>query len=365
MDKVAIGVIGCGNISGIYLKNLTGVFQNEVVVAACADLLPERARAKAEEFRVAKACSVEELLADPEIEIVLNLTVPKAHAEISLRALESGKHVYTEKPLATTAADGRRILRMAEEKGLLVGCAPDTFLGGGLQTCRKAIDDGWIGTPVAAVAFMTCHGHEGWHPDPEFYYQAGGGPMLDMGPYYLTALVALLGPVKRVTGSAKASFPERIITSPGPKNGRIIKVEVPTHVSGVLDFASGAVATIMTSFDVWAARLPYLEIYGSEGTLGAPDPNSFGGPVYFHGQGRSEWREVPLSHGYTDNSRGIGVADMARALRQGGPFRANGQMAGHVLEIMEGIHTAAREGRHVALEIACARPEALPPGMGA
>ncbi|MGE5599835.1 MAG: Gfo/Idh/MocA family protein [Bacteroidota bacterium] len=363
MKKAKIGLIGCGNISGIYLKNLTGLFPH-TAVAACADLIPERARQKAEEFNVPKACTVEELLADPEIEIVLNLTTPRSHAEICLAALEAGKHVYLEKPLAVTAEDGRRVLQKARQKGLFVGCAPDTFLGGGLQTCRKLIDDGWIGTPVAATAFMTCHGHESWHPDPEFYYQAGGGPMLDMGPYYLTALVAMLGPVKRVTGLARASFPERVITSQ-PKYGRTIAVEVPTHVTGVLEFATGALATVITSFDVWAARLPYIEIYGSEATLGVPDPNTFGGPVHIRRKERTDWLEVPLTHGYIENSRGIGAAEMALALGQGRKPRAGGELAYHVLEIIQALHEASRAGRHIALESSCERPAPLPMGLAA
>jgi predicted dehydrogenase len=252
MKKVKVGIIGCGNISGIYLKNCTQTFEI-LEVAACADLIHERAQAQAREYGVPKACSVEELLQDPKIEIVLNLTTPKAHYEVSKAALEAGKHVYVEKPLAVAREDGQAILELAKSKNLLVGCAPDTFLGAGLQTCRKLIDDGWIGEPVAATAFMTCHGHESWHPDPEFYYEIGGGPMLDMGPYYLTALISLLGPVDRVTGSSRITFPERTITSQ-PKYGKQIKVETPTHIAGVIDFASGAVGTIITSFDVWSAQ---------------------------------------------------------------------------------------------------------------
>jgi predicted dehydrogenase len=209
------------------------------------------------------------LLSDPEIQIVVNLTIPKAHAEVCLQALEVGKHVYVEKPLATTREDAQKIIIKAKEKGLKVGCAPDTFLGGGIQTCRKLIDDGWIGTPVVSTAFMTCHGHESWHPDPEFYYKKGGGPMLDMGPYFLTALVNLMGPVQRVSGSAQITYPERTITSK-PKYGDRIEVQVPTHVAGVLDFKSGAVGTIITSFDIWAANLPRIELYGSAGTLSVP-----------------------------------------------------------------------------------------------
>jgi predicted dehydrogenase len=357
MRKVKIGVIGCGVISGIYLKNLTQMFQNTAVVA-CADIVMENAEAKAKEFNIPKTCTVAELLADPEVEIVLNLTIPAAHAEVNLAALNAGKHVYNEKPFAVNREDGKKVLALAKEKGLLVGCAPDTFLGGGLQTCRKLIDDGWIGTPVAATAFMTCHGHESWHPAPEFYYQAGGGPMFDMGPYYLTALVALLGPAKRVTGSARISFPQRTITSQ-PKYGKKIDVEVPTHVAGILDFENGAVASIITSFDVWNANLPRIEIYGSEGSMMVPDPNTFGGPVSFRMHGQEEWKEIPLVYGYNENSRGLGVADMAHAMVNGGKHRANGEVAYHVLDIMQGFHDASNEGRHYELKSPCERPAAF------
>jgi predicted dehydrogenase len=293
---------------------------------------------------------------------VVNLTIPKAHAEVGLAALEAGKSVHNEKPLAIAREDGRRLLEVARDRELLIGCAPDTFLGGGLQTCRKLIDDGWIGQPIAATAFMVCHGHENWHPDPEFYYQPGGGPMFDMGPYYLTAIIHLMGPVRRATGSARITFPERTITSQ-PKYGARIKVDVPTHVAGVMDFANGAVGTIITSFDVWAAQLPRIEVYGTEGSLAVPDPNGFGGPVLVRRADASEWSTVPLTHGYTKQSRGIGVADMAYALRSGRPHRANGQLAYHVLDIMHAFHQASQEGRHVELASTCSRPEPLPLGL--
>ena len=361
MKKVNIGVIGCGTISGIYLKNLTGLFKN-VNVVTCADMVMKKAQEKAKEFGIPKACSVAELLADPSIEIVLNLTIPKAHAEVNIAALEAGKNVYTEKPFAVTREDGRKVLDLANEKKLLTGCAPDTFMGGGLQTCRKLMDDGWIGRPVAATAFMTCHGHESWHPAPEFYYQAGGGPMFDMGPYYLTALVSLMGPVARVTGSANITFPDRTITSQ-PLYGKTINVEVPTHVTGILDFQNGAVATIITSFDVWHSNLPRIEIYGSEGSLLVPDPNTFGGPVLIRRMGQDEWKEIPLSHGYYENSRGLGVADMACSLVSGRKHRASGDMAYHVLEIMHGIHDASRKGEHYKMKSTSERPSALPLGL--
>jgi predicted dehydrogenase len=360
-DTVKIGIIGCGNISGIYCQNAQKL---EILdLAACADLIPERAEAKASESG-ARACSVEELLADPDIEIVLNLTVPKAHEEVSLAAIEAGKGVYNEKPLAVNREGGRKILEAAKAKGVLVGGAPDTFLGAGIQTCRKLIDDGWIGTPIGATAFFTCRGHESWHPDPEFYYEVGGGPMLDMGPYYVTALIALMGPVRRVTGSTAASFPQRTITSE-PKYGKTVDVEVATHAVGVLDFVAGGIATFMSTFDVWAAELPRIEVYGTLGTISVPDPNIFGGPVRVWLSETGEWKEVPLAHGYSENGRGLGLADMAYALRSGRPHRANGDMAYHVLDVMEAVEDACSGGKHVKIESTCEKPAAVPLGLRA
>jgi predicted dehydrogenase len=231
-----------------------------------------------------------------------------------------------------------------------------------LQTCRKLIEDGWIGQPVAATAFMLCHGHESWHPAPEFYFKVGGGPMFDMGPYYLTALISLMGPVRRVTGSARITFPERTITSQ-PLYGKIVTVDVPTHVAGVLDFASGAIAAIVTSFDVWAHNMPCIEIYGSAGSLSVPDPNGFGGPVKVRRPSMDNWVEMPLTHGYAKNSRSLGVADMAYALRTGRAARANGELCYHVLDIMHAIHDASRDGKHIELISTCKQPAPLPMGL--
>ena len=359
--KVKVGVIGCGTISGIYLKNMNQIFQNLDVIA-CADLILDKAKDRSKEFNIPKVYTVDELLNDPDIQIVVNLTIPKVHAEVSLDALKAGKNVYSEKPLAINIEDGQRILKLALDKQLLVGAAPDTFLGGGIQTCRKLIDDGWIGEPVGATAFMLNHGHESWHPDPEFYYKIGGGPMFDMGPYYLTTLVNLLGPVKRVTGSTKISFPKRIITSQ-PKFGVKIKVDVPTYVAGIMEFENGSIGMILTSFDVWNTKLPYIEIYGSEGTLLVPDPNTFGGPVYLRRMNSSEWSEIPLTHNYTENSRGIGISDMAYALISGRLHRANGELAYHVLEIMSGFHISAQTGKHYKIKSTCKRPAPLPVGL--
>ncbi len=358
--QARIGLIGCGKISSIYLQNL-GAFAGTTVVA-CADIDRSRAEEQAAAFGVPRACSVDQLLADPQIEIVVNLTIPQAHGPVAIAALEAGKSVYNEKPLALDRATARRLLDLARERGLRVGGAPDTFLGGGLQTCRQVLDEGRIGTPVAATAFMLGHGPEGWHPNPDFFYQPGAGPMFDMGPYYLTALVTLLGPVRRVTGATRISFPERTIGSQ-PLAGQTITVNVPTHVTGLLDFAGGPIATVVTSFDVWSHNTPRLEIYGSEGTLSLPDPNTFGGPVRLRGAKEREWTDVPLTHGNTGNSRGLGVVDLAAAIRTERPQRASGDLAFHVLDIMHAVHDASREGRHVTLESSVSRPAPLPAGL--
>jgi predicted dehydrogenase len=357
---VQVGLIGCGNISGIYLENAARLAAIRVV--ACADLRPERAAAQARAHGVPRACPPDELLADPQVQIVLNLTIPAAHGEVARAALQAGKSVYNEKPLALTRADGRALLAAAAQRGRRVGCAPDTVLGAGLQTARQLIDRGTIGTPVAATACMVCHGHEGWHPDPEFYYQPGGGPLFDMGPYYLTALVTLLGPVRRVCGATRRSFATRTISS-APRRGQVIDVQVPTHVAGVLEFAAGPVATLVTSFDIWHAQLPLLEVYGAEGSLSVPDPNSFGGPVRLRRAAAADWEEVPLAFGYSENSRGLGLADMAHAMHTGRPHRADGALAYHVLDVMHALHESARDGRHVELESTAARPAPMAPGL--
>jgi len=361
MRKVKVGIIGCGNISGIYFQNCKQYPVLDLV--ACADLDVERAKARATEFGVPNAYTVEELLADLSIEIVINLTIPVAHADICLKALEVGKHVYVEKPLAVTREQGQAVLELARSKGLRVASAPETFMGGGIQTCRKLIDDGCIGTPVAASGFMMCGGHESWHPDPDFYYQKGGGPMFDMGPYYLTAFVTLLGSMRSVTGAAKITYPERTITSQ-PKFGTKITVNTPTHIAGVIEFASGAIGTLITSFDTpVSGDLPSIEIYGSAGTLRVPDPNGFGGSIRIRRAGASEWSEVPLEFGYNDNNRGIGVADLAYAIQSGRQHRANGEMAYHVLEAMHGFHDAASSGVRYDMRSTCERPAPMPSGL--
>jgi predicted dehydrogenase len=358
-QKTKVGIVGCGVISKAYFRGCE--FFDNLEVAACADLDLSRAQAKAEEFGVPRACSADELMADPEIEIVVNLTIPQAHAPVALAAIKNGKSTYSEKPLAVDREEAQSILQAARAKGVYVGCAPDTFLGGGLQTCRKLIDDGWIGEPVAATAFMMGRGHESWHPDPEFYYQPGGGPMFDMGPYYLTAFVSMLGPVRRVAGMTRITFPERTITSE-PKYGTVMQVQVPTHVAGLIEFEKGPIGTIITSFDIAAHGLPRIEIYGSEGTLIAPDPNTFGGPVRVKRGNAEEWSEIPILHSTTEPGRGTGVADMAYAIRSGRPHRASGELAYHVLDLMYAFHESSDQGRHIEMQSTCSLPAPLPLG---
>jgi predicted dehydrogenase len=358
MSIQRVGIVGCGNISGIYLDNLTGVFSNQVKITGITDLIPGRAEKVSADYKVPYIKKTEDLINSPDVDIILNITEPYNHYGVALAAVKAGKHLYGEKPICAKREETQEVLKIAEEKKLLVGNAPDTFLGAGIQTCRKLIDEGWIGKPVAAVAFMVNHGHEHWHPGPEFYYKDGGGPMFDMGPYYLTALVSLIGPIARVSGSAKKSFDTRKITSE-PLNGKVINVDVPTHIAGVMDFANGAVATIITSFDVYSHTLPWIEIYGSEGTLRVPDPNTFDGPVYGKRFMEEEWKELPMLENYRENSRGLGLADMAQAIAEGRHHRASGEMAYHVLDVMHGFHDASASGKYYEVKSTCERPAAL------
>jgi predicted dehydrogenase len=332
-------------------------------MSACADLNRQAAEKKAAEFAVPRVLDVEELIADRSIDLVLNLTVPKAHASLCLAALKAGKHVYVEKPLAVTREDGQAILSEAKKRKLLVGCAPDTFLGSGLQTARKAIDDGLIGRPVAFTALMMCPGHEHWHPNPEFYYEVGGGPMLDMGPYYLTALLNCLGPVKRLTGLASVAIPERTILSQ-PKKGKKVRVETPDHITGCMEFEQGAVGTIVTSF---ATRFPQYDgntpitIFGTDGTLLVPDPNAFSGPVKLRKKDDADFSEVPaiFEHQY---ERSVGVADLACAIQEGRQARSSGEQGFAVLDLMLGFLDSSRTGKAYQPITRYERPKPLPAG---
>ncbi|MDR1630337.1 MAG: Gfo/Idh/MocA family oxidoreductase [Oscillospiraceae bacterium] len=358
MKKVVTAIIGNGNISPIYLKNLTTVFNDRVEVKGVCDLIPERSQKASGDWNVPVIYdTMYDVFKDSEIEIVLNLTRPGEHYGVAVEALKYGKNTHSEKPMSITRENAKELFDTAKEKGLLIGVAPDTFLGAGIQTCREILDSGEIGEPIGATAYMLCHGHESWHPDPEFYYEYGGGPMLDMGPYYVTALVNLLGPVDQLCGVTKKSFPTRTITSE-KKYGKVIDVEVDTHVNGIMEFKNGAVGTITTSFDVWGSDHPCIEIYGTKGSMQVPDPNGFGGPVRIQ-KGKEPFVEVSVTKPYAENSRGIAVWDMASALREGTPLRASGSLGFHVLDIMLGFGESSAAGAHYKLVTTCERPAAL------
>lgn len=355
MTRVGIGVIGCGNIAPTYLNAMRDF--PILDIRGLADLDPARAQARADEFGL-PAREVDALLADPEVEIIVNLTIPAAHVAVARRALAAGKHTYSEKPLAVAFAEGAALADEAARAGLRIGAAPDTFLGGGHQTARAAIDAGRIGTPIGGTAFFMCPGHERWHPDPDFYYKPGGGPVLDMAPYYLTDLVNLLGPVARVSGFVSTPRAERTIAS-GYRQGQRIAVETPTHAAAVVVFAGGALVHLAMSFDVAAHRHAPLEIYGTAGTLIVPDPNHFGGVVEVS-DGAGAFATEPETLAYVaGNHRSLGVADMAYALRSGRPHRASGALALHVLEVMEAIGRSAQDGAVIEIATRVDRPAPL------
>lgn len=358
-SSVNVGVIGCGNISDAYFK--AAATFGSIRIKTVSDINPDAANAKAAKYGF-EAKTVEEMLKDPEIKILLNLTTPQSHTEINKKILMAGKHAYTEKPYGLTRESGKEVLELAKELNLKTGGAPDTFLGGAHQTCRKLIDDGAIGRVVAGTAFMMCHGHESWHPSPGFYYLKGGGPLFDMGPYYITALVNMLGPVKRVTAINTKGFDERVATSPGA-SGKVFPVEVNTHVSGILEFASGAVVTLVTSFDVWKHTSHNIELHGTLGSMRVPDPNCFGGEVSIFKPGMSAWENIELTHGYTDNMRSIGLADLGRSLLGGVPARCSGELAFHVLDVMCSLEESSGVGKHLLMSSTCKRPDALAAGL--
>jgi predicted dehydrogenase len=356
---LGIGVIGCGVISEIYLKRCETFPQIKAV--AVADMNLDAAKKRGEQFNVA-AMSVEELLANSAVDIVLNLTIPAAHVEVGLKAIAAGKHVYLEKPLGTSVAEARKLLDAGKAKGLRVACAPDTFLAGCHQTARSQIDAGVIGRPIAGTSTLMWPGHELWHPNPDFYYSAkGGGPAMDMAPYYITDLVNMLGPIAEVAAFSSRAQDTRTIAK-GPREGQTVPVEVDTHLAGVLRFASGAIVQIVTSFDIKGHKHTPLEIYGTKGSLIVPDPNMFVGTVE-RLEGK-DWVEVEQTHGHgDDNYRGIGLADLADAIANDRPHRASGDLALHVLEVIEAIHAAGAEKRTVAISSSVERPAPFPPGL--
>ena len=385
---IKIAMIGVGDISGIYLKNLTELFKEVELIGLC-DLIPQRAENGLSFIKQQQqkgiACvtpriysNMFEAFNDPDVNVVLNLTRPCEHFEVSKNALEHGKHVYTEKPLAVDMNEARELAAIAAKNNLFIGGAPDTFMGAGIQTARKLIDCGIIGDIVGADCAMLCRGHETWHPDPGFYYKRGGGPMLDMGPYYVTALCSLLGEAKNVIGRVKKSFDSRTITS-HKHFGEKITVDVDTHLTGSIEFSSGAIATVVTTFDAHYTSQARFEVYGTDGTLIIPDPNTFGGPVLLF---RCEdmqlqhsvdpalvkpedispyrhYRQIPLMFGYRDNSRGLGLADMCKAIETGRDYRASLSLQMHVLEILTSFSKSCADKKYFDLTTRYNRSEAM------
>jgi len=351
---VGVAVVGCGNISNQYLGNLMSF--GDLRVLFCADLDLERAKAQAATYGVPEAGTVTQALARPDVEVVVNLTIPVAHAEVTSAALAAGKNVWTEKPLALDTPTGERLLAEADRAGLLLGCAPDTVLGAGLQTARRLIDSGRIGAPQAALALMQDPGAERWHPDPAFLFQPGAGPVFDIGPYYLSWLATLFGPVSQVAAVGRRSRDTRVIAS-GPRKGTEFAVEVLTHFSTLLEYERGPVATLVLSFESPLRRHGFVEITGTEATLALPDPNRFDGELRLLRAGETEWEIVP-STGPADG-RGLGVLDLARVLRQGGSLRAPGELGLHVLETMEAIERSAGSGSFEPVRSGFTLPDAL------
>ncbi|MBB6303562.1 Gfo/Idh/MocA family protein [Rhizobium leucaenae] len=366
-EKLGIGIIGCGNISMTYLRN-AALFAG-IELRACTDISADAAALRAREFGI-RCVNVDQLLADPEVDLVLNLTVPAVHFDVTMSALSAGKHVFTEKPLATSAADGRILVAEAKSRGLLLGSAPDTFLGAAGRRARRLMEEGAIGRPVSGTAFMMGRGMEHWHPNPQFYYQPGGGPVFDMGPYYLTMMVNLLGPVVRVMAIATKGQDERLITAEGPFKNTTFKVGTPTNVLSLLEFQSGATVNFGASWDVFRHSNHPIELHGTEGSLRLPDPDTFGGTVSLSERG-AEWRNFesdgelygernwPFAAPDRANYRMLGVADLARALSENRPPRASGELALHVLEIMEAILASGESGQSVSVGGGLARPPLL------
>ena len=361
MRKVRIGFVGVGNISHIYLENLTKEFRDVEIIGVC-DLIRERAEKAVEEYGIPKLYEdMYELFADPDVDIVLNITQAVNHYHVTKEAILAGKNVYSEKPLAIEIAQGEELVRLAKEKGVMLGGAPDTCLGGGIQTARKLIDDGVIGDVIGADAHMICRGPENWHPDPEFFYDVGGGPMLDMGPYYMTALVNLLGRCSAIAGFSRKTYTERLITSE-PKCGTLMPVNVDTFVTGSMQFESGAIVQMHASFDTFCTGDEHskIEIYGTQGNIRVPDPNGFGVQgLYLLRCGESEYKQIPLMFDYCVNNRGVGLADMAKALQTGRNFRCSYVQQLHVLELMRSFEIASNERRVVDIKSEYTRPSPM------
>jgi predicted dehydrogenase len=350
-----VALVGCGTISHEYLRNLTAF--PDVRVLACADLDTDRAKAVAAQYEVPEAGGPDLVLGHPDVELVVNLTIPAAHVEVSAAAVAAGKHVYSEKPLCLDPVGGAELLAAADAAGVRVGAAPDTFLGAGLQSAYRLIERGAIGTPLSALTLLQGPGPQSWHPSPEFLFQHGAGPLFDLGPYYLTALAAAFGPVTRVAATARQAFTERVIGS-GPRAGTRFPVEVPTHVAALLEYRDGPSVTSVFSFDSPLSRQGFFEITGTEATLRVPDPNRFDGPLSLRRAGEDDWTPVPTEG--ASAGRGMGVLDMARAIRAGAPHRVSAAGALHVVDVMTALTSSAQLGRFVTVDSPFPVPQPLP-----
>jgi predicted dehydrogenase len=372
MKKLRIGIIGCGVISTIYMRNMSSF--RDLRLVACADILEGASKAQAETFGI-RALTIDALMRDPEIDVVVNLTTPNAHFDVSHAALTAGKHVFSEKPLCVAAEDGQRLVQEAQRRGLRLGCAPDTFLGAGGRLARELVDVGQIGRILAGSCFLMSRGMEHWHPNPEFFFKPGGGPILDLGPYYLGTLCNLLGPVESVRALSSIGFAERMVTAEGPNKGSRISVETPTTVMALIRFVSRSDVALTMSWDVWKHGHPAIELYGSDGSLRVPDPNFFGGLVEITERGgdwqaldssdrpygRPNWRSPnwPAAAPDRANYRCLGIADLASSVLHGTPHRSSGAFAAHVLEVMHAILVAGLDGGTVRITSRIDRPQAL------
>ncbi|MDJ0629515.1 MAG: Gfo/Idh/MocA family oxidoreductase [Rhodobacter sp.] len=367
-DTLGIGVIGCGNISAAYLR-LAPLFRG-IEMRACADIDPAAAQARADAFGL-RAETVGGLLAASDIDVVVNLTVPNAHFDVSKQVLQAGKHVYSEKPFVLSVAEGRDLAELAQAGELRIGSAPDTFLGGAHQLARHLVDTGAVGRITSGICAVQSPGMEMWHPNPDFFFKPGGGPILDLGPYYVSNLVQLLGPVRRVIAMSSMASEERVITS-APRRGDKIRVETPTTIHAVLLFHSGAQITFCASWDVWQHGHANMELYGRTGTLHVPDPNFFGGEVRMTERATfvnaaQDW-EHPFSRlndGDRANYRAIGLAEMCDAILSRRPHRCSLEFALHVVDVMTAILASGEKGRAIDIATTCERPAPLPPQAAA
>lgn len=358
MKKCNVGLIGCGAIAGNYLRHAKEVYSDYFTVTAVADLVLEKAKTIAEQYEIERYGLPETVYEDPTIDLIINLTVPVAHEEVTLKALECGKHVYTEKPLATSREGMRRIIETAERVGKRVGCAPDSFMSAPAQTAKKALDEDWIGAPIGVNAMCAMRGNEYWRPDADFFYHKGAGPMMDMAPYYMNVLISMLGGVDTVSTMSKITWPERTIKVQ-PRRGEKIQVEVPTFVTSALRFENGVIATFVNSFDIWSTKQPFIEIYGEKGTLVLPDPNHYNGDVLVRRFRDTEWRVLPQFVEYEKYGRGIGIVDMIRSIEAGVPHKASAEMAYHATDVILAMDEAGESGQTVQVDSTANRLEGL------